>query len=151
MASTLIGTTATVYALDGCTVAFSGMASTDNEMTGGLTLNDSFDKAEIMGKDGRVPARGASNRRHTLTVEVVFMDPGGAATRATAAGKTALPGKFSIVTLAGFNNALFNGDWNYEGGSISTGVNGFMKASLSISRTEKADGTMAAMPVIPAS
>jgi hypothetical protein len=149
--SSLLTGTATVFALDGCTVAFSGMASTDNELTGGLTLTDAFDKAAVKGRDGRTIARGATNRTHTINLEVLIIDPGGAATRATAAAKTALPARFGTVTLAGFGNNLFNGDWNYEGGTISTGVDGFLKANLSISRTEKADATMGAMATVAAS
>jgi len=148
--SLLIGT-ATVFAADGCTVAFSGVATTQNELSGAINLSDGFDKVDLKGANGRTISRGAANRRHNITVEILFKDVGGSATRATAAAVAKLPGMFGVVTLAGFNNALFDGDWNYEGGAINQATDGFQKATLTISRSENSSGTPAVMAAVAAS
>ncbi len=150
MASNLVGT-ATVFSMDNRTVAFSGVATTEAEFSsGGLSLTDSFDKVDLKGAGGRTIARGATNRVHQISVEILFKDVSVNATRATADAKTKLPAVFGLVTLAGFNNSLYDGDWNYEGGSIADTTDGFRKATLTLSRTEKADGTVGAMTAVPA-
>ena len=146
MPSTLIGE-AVVFAMDNRTVAFSGVATTQNEPTG-LNLRDSFDKADVKGRDGRTISRGAANRRHTITVEITFKDTAGSPTRASADAVAKLPAKFGIVTLAAFNNSLFDGDWNYEDGTIAHSANGEAKATLTLARMEKADGSMGAMTAV---
>ncbi|MBN9691302.1 MAG: hypothetical protein J0M24_13785 [Verrucomicrobia bacterium] len=142
---------AVVFTHDNATVAFSGIATTDNELSGGVSLSDSFDKADLKGAGGRTVARGAANRRHNLTVEVFFKDTSGSPTQAGAKGKAALPTMFGIVTLANFGNALYDGTWNYEGGSIASSTDGYQKATLQLSRSEASNGTPAAMTAVPAS
>jgi len=143
MASKLIGT-AVVFAMDGRTVAFAGVATTQNEPSA-MNLRDAFDKVDIRGRDNRTIARGASNRRHTVTVDILFKDEAANATRATADGVAKLPGPFGTVTLAGFNNTLLDGDWNYEEGTIADSSGAERKATLTLVRMEKADGSLAAM------
>lgn len=146
MATKLIGT-AVVFAMDGRTVAFSGVATTQNEPTG-ANLRDGFDKADIKGRDGRTISRGAANRRHLLTVDILFKDESGSPTRASADAVTKLPAMFGTVTLAGFNNTLYDGDWNYEEGTLAVSNTSEQKATLTLSRMEKADGTVGAMTTV---
>ena len=147
---TLIGT-AVVFTHDGATVAFSGVATTDNELSGGVSLSDAFDKVDLKGAGGRTISRGAANRRHTITVEVVFKDTSGSPTQAGAKAKAALPAMFAPVTLANFNNALYDGTWNYEGGTIASATDGYQKATLNLSRSEASNGTPTAMTAVAAS
>ena len=147
--SQLVGT-AVVFAADNATVAFSGVATTDTELSGSVSLTDAFDKVDLKGAGGRTISRGAANRRHTVSIEIFFKDTGGAATRASAAAKAKLPGMFGTVTLAGFGNGILDGDWNYEGGTISQSTDGFQKANLTISRSENASGTPTAMNSVAA-
>ena len=146
MASKLIGT-AIVFAMDNRTVAFSGVTTAQNEPTG-INLRDGFDKADVKGKDGRTISRGASNRRHTITVDIIFKDESGSPTRASADAVAKVPPMFGIVTLAGFNNTLIDGDWNYEDGTLAQSNTGEQKATLTLARQEKADGTMSAMTAV---
>lgn len=138
---------ATVFSLDGMTVAFSGVATTQNEPTG-LSLRASFDKVDVMGSGGRTISRGGADERHTLTVDVTFKADQANPTRAQGRATPKLPGKFAIVTLDAFGNTLFDGDWNYEDGSLAITAKGDLKATLTLSRMEKADGTMGAMTAI---
>lgn len=143
--------TAVVFTHDGATVAFAGIATTDNELSGGVNLSDGFDKVDLKGAGGRTVARGATNRRHTLTVEVFFKDGSGSPTQAGAKAKAALPGMLGIVTLANFNNALYDGTWNYDGGSIASSTDGYQKATLTLVRAEASNGTPTAMTSVAAS
>lgn len=144
--SNLIGT-AIVFGTDGRTVAFSGVATTQNELTG-LQFRDAFDKVDVKGGSGRTIARGAANRRQTITIDVTFKSDAGSPTRALADAQTALPGMFGIVTLGGFNNALIDGTWNYEEGSFQDSNSADRKATLTLSRMETSGGTMAAMTAV---
>lgn len=146
MASKLIGT-AVVFAMDGRTVAFSGVATAQNEPTAS-NLRDTFDKVDIKGKDNRTISRGASNRRQTVTVDILFKDDAVSPTRAQADAIAKLPAMFGIVTLGGFNNTLLDGDWNYEEGTIADGAGSERKATLTLARMEKADGTMGSMTAV---
>lgn len=141
--SLLIGT-AVVFAMDGRTVAFSGLATTQNEPTA-ANLRDGFDKVDIKGASGRAIARGGANRRQTITVDVLFKETTGTPTRALADANVKVPAMFGLVTLAGFNNALLDGTWNYEEGTIAMSNSGECKASLTLSRMETAAGAMASM------
>lgn len=133
--------------MDGRTVAFSGVATAQNEPTA-MNLRDTFDKVDIKGRDGRTVARGAANRRQTLTVDVLFKDDAVTPTRAEADAIAKLPAMFGIVTLAGFNNALIDGDWNYEEGTIADGSGAERKATLTLARMERTDGSMGSMAVL---
>lgn len=144
--SNLIGT-AVVFAMDGRTVAFSGVATTQNELTG-LQFRDTFDKADIKGANGRTIARGGTNRRQTITVDVLYKTEAGSPTRALADAVTALPAQFGIVTLGGFNNVLIDGTWNYEEGSFQDSNSTERKATLTLARMEKADGSMGSMAAV---
>jgi hypothetical protein len=146
MPSILIGT-AVVFAMDGRTVAFSGVTTAQNEPTG-LQFRDGFDKVDIRGRDGRTVSRGANNRRQTITVDVLFKSDSGSPTRALADAQTKVPVMFGIVTLAGFNNALIDGSWNYEEGTFSDSNASERKATLTLSRMEAADGSMASMTAV---
>lgn len=146
MASTLHGT-AIVFAMDGRTVLFSGIATTQNEPTA-MNLRDTFDKTDVKGRDGRTIARGGNNRRHQITVDILYKSADANPTRALADAVAKLPGKFALVTLGGFNNALIDGDWNYEEGTIADSNTGERKASLTLARMEASDGSMASMAAV---
>lgn len=141
--STLIGE-AVVFAMDGITVAFAGTATAHLEPTG-ANVRDTFDKVDIKGATGRTIARGGANRRHIVTVDVTVKDTGGSASRASARSNVKLPTPFALVTLAGFNNALMDGSWNYEEGSIVYSNLAEAKVTLTLARMENAGGGMAAM------
>jgi hypothetical protein len=146
MASKLIGT-AVVFAMDGRTVAFSGVTTAQNEPTS-TSLRDQFDKVDIKGKDGRTVSRGAANRRQTITVDILFKDDSVTPTRAQADAITKLPAMFGTVTLGGFNNTLIDGDWNYEEGTIADSNTAERKATFTLARMEKADGSMGSMTAV---
>ena len=133
--------------MDGRTVAFAGVATTQNELTG-LQFRDNFDKADIKGANGRTVTRGATNRRQTITIDILYKSDAGGPTRALADAVTALPAMFGIVTLGGFNNALIDGTWNYEEGTFQDSNTTERKATLTLSRQETSGGTMAAMTAV---
>lgn len=141
--SNLIGE-AVCFSMDGVTCAFSGVATTQNEPTG-LNLRATFDKADVQGSNGRTIARGGSDERHMLTVDVTFKANQANPTRAQAKATPKLPGKFAIVTLSSFGNTLIDGDWNYEEGTLAITAKGDLKATITLSRMEKSDGSMGAM------
>lgn len=146
MPSKLVGT-AVSYAMDGVTCTFSGIASTQNEPTA-ASLRDNFDKVDIKGKDGRTISRGATNRRHALTLDVVFKHDGSPATRAGANAQAKLPDPLAVVTLAGFGNTLLDGTWNYVEGTLSRSSEGAEKATITLERMEAADGSVSSMAAV---
>lgn len=139
--STLSGT-ATAYCLDGVTVAFTGVATTDNELQS-LDLRDNLEISKAKNAAGQIFARGASGKEHILEVEVMIKDIAGSPTRLTAQGKIATPADLGLVTLAGFGNNIINGTWNYEGGTYRGSNGEFGRLRLTLSRSGAAPAALA--------
>ena len=134
MASTLTGI-ATIYALDGFTIAYTGMATADNEPQS-ISRRDGFDVAKARGKDGQIFAKGYSGREITIEIEIIVK---GGASRAAAPDKFVEPAPGALVTLDGFGaNTAIEGTWNYEGGSFEVSNADFNKYRLTLVRAGEA-------------
>ncbi len=121
--------TATVWGVpSGSTVlakSFSGsatvLATTDNKALGLAPLNDEVEVGELSAM-GEIVGASFGNRKHTITVEIVPIDPASPGTLATAKTKVVLPEPGAKVTIAGTGITAVDGDWNYiGGGSIQLG------------------------------
>lgn len=130
MSATYMVGEAKIFGADG-TVTHAAAATTDHDPQS-LTISDDFDVAEARNKVGDVKTRSGHNRRHTLTLQFLWRDAATSPspTQATAMGKIAMPAPFTKVTLAGFGNALIDGDWNIDPGT-----------SVELSNTGHASGT----------
>lgn len=134
---------AKVYGADG-TLAFTGAATTTNEAQS-LQLSDEFDIAEARNRTGDVKTRSAHNRRHTISVTILWKDGSGTPTQSTAKSNVKFPTMLATVTLASFGNSLVDGDWNYEGGSHEYTNDGFCTSTLKLSRYGDTPAVLAAV------
>lgn len=123
---------AKVYGADG-TLAFTGAATTTNEAQS-LQLSDEFDIAEARSRTGDVKTRSAHNRRHTISVTILWKDTAGTPTQATAKAVIKFPTMLGAVTLGSFGNSLIDGDWNYDGGSVEYTNDGYATGTFKLSR-----------------
>jgi hypothetical protein len=132
MSSTVIGT-ATVFALDGVTVAFTSPAvSTGVVEPTNIALDDAHAASDLTDRSGQIVAGGFTTRKQTLTITVFFQ---GNATRANAAAAWKVPDIGSLVTLAGFGNGMIDGSWNYDGQFSPTfSSTGFGSATMRLAR-----------------
>lgn len=138
MASTLIGT-ASVFALDGVTVAYTSPAGVVGTPTG-INFSDSASQAKAADASGQTFAVGFTEFEHSITVDLMRITDGTpGTTRQGAKDEVVLPAIGTKITLAGFetgsSGTLINGDWNYVGGgTVNLSNNGFMKATLPLKR-----------------
>lgn len=145
MAARYLAGRATVFTAAG-TVAYVGVAtvaSTQNEVQN-VTLTDEFDLVEVKNRYGQTMSQMAINLRQRLTVEIIphaDTAPAGAGpqTQALADDAVELPAPLSLVALASFEVAEFNGNWNYlGGGSIGLSNTGAITVSLPLGRPDGA-------------
>lgn len=130
---------ATVFTASG-TVAYVGVATvatTQNEVQN-VTLTDEFDLIEARNRAGQTMTQMAINCRQRLTVEITpHANTAGSNTQALAADAVEVPGPLSLVTLASFEVAEFNGTWNYLGnGSVGLSNTGAVTVSLPLGRPD---------------
>lgn len=141
MAARYLAGRATVFTAAG-TVAYVGVATiatTQNEVQN-LSLTDEFDLVEVRNRQGQTMTQMAINLRQRLTVEITpHADTAGANTQALADDAVELPAPLSLVTLASFEAAEFNGTWNYlGGGAIGLSNTGAITMSLPLGRPDGA-------------
>ena len=141
MAARYLAGRATVFTAAG-TVAYVGVATiatTQNEVQN-LSLTDEFDVVETRNRQGQTVTKMAINIRQRLTVEITpHADTAGANTQALAGDAVELPAPLSLVTLASFEVAEFNGTWNYlGGGAIGLSNTGAITVSLPLGRPDGA-------------
>ncbi len=124
------------------TLGYTGVLTSVNKVQS-HSLRDEFDKVDFKNGDGSIIGRAATNRQHSVTVEVVFYDP---TVEATARAATKLADMFALVTLAGTNlggnPGFLDGNWNYEGGTYDGRMGEYHKYTLNLWR-----GGAAATPV----
>lgn len=139
MAARYLAGRAIVFTASG-TVAYTGVATvatTQNEVQN-ITLTDEFDLIETRNRAGQTVSQMAINVRQRLTVEITpHANTAGSQTQALAADAVELPAPLSLVTLASFEAAEFNGTWNYlGGGSIGISNTGAITVSLPLGRPD---------------
>lgn len=116
---------ATVWGMNGtlAIAAFTGgatiLATTANKLMGG-SLSDEV-AVGTLEAGGEIIGKSFANRMHKITFEIVPID----ATTippslATSKSHIVLPDPGAKVTIAGFGNSLYDGDWNYVGGGTIT-------------------------------
>lgn len=95
------------------TVAYTGLASTDNSVRGGARLRDEIRVSDARDGGGRIFASNVTRDQHTVTWDLT---PKSVTSLAAAQGLVVLPAPGAVVTIAGIGNAIFDGTWNYVGG-----------------------------------
>lgn len=137
---------ACVFGIDG-TITYSGKwvtTATPNSPTSMATsqmdmqsagFNDQFEVTTLPNSSGEIIGKNARNRTQTLSIDLFILAASGVNTDADAQAAIKLPDPLAIVTLAGFNNTTFDGDWNYEGpGAVNMTADGYARVSLTLSR-----------------
>lgn len=102
----------TVRGLDG-TVAFSGMATTNNKLIA-RSFQKLTDENEAKDGKGAVFSKAYMNRRRKLTIDIIPFDAA-TNTLAAAKAKVLLLDNGAKVTIASSSIALFDGDWHLTG------------------------------------
>ena len=147
MSDTLTGKVA-VKNIDG-TLALTGtgMLGTTEMINRSASLQSATQTVDLV-KNGVVLSRAYTNKTRSLDITVNPYDPASPGDLATHKAKIKLPDEGYIVTLAGWINAEFNGDWNFESGSIVPTDNGYLTMSFRLTRVGSAGGVPAALPVL---
>lgn len=95
------------------TVAWSGMASTDNEVRAGGRLRDEIRVSDARDAEGRIFASNVTRDQQTTVWDVT---PKSSTSLSAAKALISLPAPGAVVTIAGVGNNIFDGSWNYVGG-----------------------------------
>jgi hypothetical protein len=134
-----------IYGING-TVAITGtgVLDTDEMAHQSAPLNATVSSADIVDGDGDVVTRAYYGEAHTIELEFVPYDPDTPGNLATLKSKVKIPAPGTKVTLASFDVAQFNGDWNYAGqGSITPNQRGFLSVRLTLTRPGVSGGVPA--------
>lgn len=102
----------TVWGTPG-TIAFTGFATTDSALKSASVV-DNLTVADARDGDGYIFGSRVRRDSQTLTVKLI---PHSGTSLATAQALLAYPGPGALVTMAGFNDSLIDGTWNYIGGA----------------------------------
>lgn len=102
----------TVRGIDG-TVAFTGMATTNNKLIA-RSFQKLTDENEAKDGDGAVFSKAYLNRRRKMTIDIIPFDAA-SNTLAAAKAKVLLLDNGTKVTIASSSIALFDGDWHLTG------------------------------------
>lgn len=121
-----------------------GLLDPDESINRSASLTDPTNPVDLV-KDGTILTRAYANNQRRVAVSFVPYDPDNPGNLATLKSKVKLPAKGSIVTLAGFASADFNGNWNYETGSMDPQDGGYLTMSLTITQVLNAAGTWEAL------
>lgn len=96
-------------------ISFSGMASADAKSRG-ASFADNVRVADATDANGYVFASNVKRTDQVITVSFVPHDSSAPGNLATAKSNIKMPGPGAVVTLSGYGNTLFDGEWNYVGG-----------------------------------
>lgn len=117
-----------------------GLLDADESINRSASLTDPTSTVDLV-KDGVILSRAYANNQRRVTLTFVPYDPDNPGNLVTLKGKVKLPAKGSIVTLAGFASADFNGNWNFETGSLDPQDGGYMSMSITITQVLNGAGT----------
>lgn len=131
-----------VFGVDG-TVQWTGVVSGIVKLAG-LQLTDNVAKAVLKNGKGRTIGKTAYDREHAVAIRVIPCDEAG--NLATVKSNVVLPAPLALVTVAGHSIAIFDGNYNYEGGgTVGVTQEGYLEMTLPCSRVADANGTMVAL------
>lgn len=100
-------------------------------------LSDEFELIDVRDQWGRQISQAATGCRQTVQVELIPLAESGTNTEAAAAAALALPVPLEKVTLAEFEDADLNGEWNYQGGGTKGYSNdGVARLTLPLARPD---------------
>lgn len=134
-----------VFNIDG-TIDLTGTGLLDpDEMINRSAAVTSGAQTVDLDKAGVTLTRAYQKRTRSCQLTVQPYDPDTPGTLATHKAKLKLPAEGSIVTLADFASPDFNGDWNFETGSVTPQDNGFLQMSFTLSRVGESSGVPAAL------
>lgn len=97
---------------------------------------------------GQTVRRSYTNKQRTISVTFVPYDPDTPGSLSGLKAKVKLPAEGATVTLADFDSPDFNGDWNFENGSINKNEVQYLTMTLNLSRVGYVSGAPAALTPI---
>ena len=134
-----------VFNIDGTIdLTGTGLLDTDEMINRSASLNSAAQTVDLP-KAGVVQTRAYQNRTRSCQITVAPYDPDTPGSLSGHKAKLKLPVEGSLVTLADFASPDFNGDWNFESGSITPQDGGFLQMSFTLSRVGETSGVPAAL------
>jgi hypothetical protein len=127
------------------TLTGSGMLATDEMAKKSASLTSAATPVDLTFA-GQVVRRSYTQKSRTISVTFVPYDPDTPGTLSGLKAKVKLPGEGSTVTLADFDSPEFNGDWNFESGTINKNEAQYLSMTLNLSRVGYASGAPVALP-----
>lgn len=134
-----------VFNIDGTIdLTGTGLLDTDEMINRSASLTSGAQTVDLP-RAGVVVTRAYQNRTRTIQITVAPYDPDTPGSLSGHKAKLKLPAEGSIVTLADFASPDFNGDWNFESGTITPQDGGFLQMSFTLSRVGETSGVPAAL------
>lgn len=126
------------------TLTGTGMLATDEMSKKSATVTSAATPADLT-VSGQVVRRSYTNKQRTISVTFVPYDPDTPGSLSSLKAKVKLPAEGSTVTLADFDSPDFNGDWNFESGTINKNEVQYASMTLNLSRVGYASGAPVAL------
>ena len=121
-----------------------GMLATDEMAKKSAALSAQATRVDLT--NAGQPIRSSyTNKNRTLSITFVPFDPDTPGSLSGLKAKVKMPEHGSLVTLAEFNSPDFNGEWNFEGGSINENEVQYLTMTINLSRAGYASGAPVAL------
>lgn len=126
------------------TLTGTGMLATDEMAKKSASVTSAATPVDLT-VGGQVVRRSYTKKERTISVTFVPYDPDSPGSLSSLKAKVKLPAEGSTVTLADFDSPDFNGDWNFESGTINKNEVQYASMTLNLSRVGYASGAPVAL------
>lgn len=126
------------------TITGTGMLSPDEMSKKSASVTSASTPVDLT-VSGQVVRRSYTNKQRTISITFVPYDPDTPGSLSGLKAKVKLPAEGATVTLADFDSPDFNGDWNYESGTINKNEVQYLSMTLNLSRVGYASGAPVAL------
>lgn len=126
------------------TITGAGMLATDEMSKKSASVTSASTPVDLT-VSGQVVRRSYTNKQRTISITFVPYDPDTPGSLSGLKAKVKLPAEGATVTLADFDSPDFNGDWNFESGTINKNEVQYLSMTLNLSRVGYASGAPVAL------
>lgn len=143
MSSNILKGIISIFGINGAVaITGTGMIASTNAMLQGAPLRQETEEVDLVDSFGDTRTTEYHGEKHTIEVEFIPFSGDGTSDLPTlkTSLKRIVPG--AIVTLSGFDVAMFNGDWNFSGKATFTPTaRGYFRVTMTITRKAAAGGS----------